>query len=192
MRRANPNPSRSSSRIFAAFGAAFLLCLSTAPSSVAGPPHPQQSSGTSSAAPSTSASSTTAKKKTSKTSKKRRSKREPTQKAPTPERISEIQSALSRRGYYQGQPNGKWDANTVNAMQKFQSENGLDANGKINAVSLQKLGLGSEIAGVSAPKTSAPGPAPATPVQQPQTKPAPPAPPTPPPSATSSAAKPPA
>ena len=164
------------------------------PSSVAGPLHPQQSSGTSAAAPSTSASPTTAKKKTSKTSKKRRSKREPTQKAPTPERIKEIQSALSRRGYYQSEPNGKWDLNTVSAMQKFQSENGLDANGKINAVSLQKLGLGSEIAGVSAPKTPAPSPAPAAPVQQPQTKPATPAAPPSPPSATASAAaaKPPA
>jgi peptidoglycan hydrolase-like protein with peptidoglycan-binding domain len=107
----------------------------------------QQSASSSSAAPSTT---TTAKKKT--VSKKHHSRREPTQKAPTPARISEIQSALARNGYYQGQPNGKWDSNTVSAMQKFQSGNGLEPSGKLNALSLQKLGLGSSVAGVSAPK----------------------------------------
>ena len=105
----------------------------------------QQQSASSSSAP-----STTAKKKT--VSKKHHSRREPTQKAPTPARISEIQSALARNGYYQGQPNGKWDSNTVSAMQKFQSGNGLEPSGKLNALSLQKLGLGSSVAGVSAPK----------------------------------------
>src|ERR1700734_3801310 len=103
---------------------------------------------------SSSGSPTPAKKKTS--SKKHHSRREPTQKAPTAARISEIQSALARNGYYQGQPNGKWDSNTVSAMQKFQSSNGLEASGKLNALSLQKLGLGSSIAGVSAPKPKQP------------------------------------
>jgi peptidoglycan hydrolase-like protein with peptidoglycan-binding domain len=97
-----------------------------------------------------SSASATTKKKT--VSKKHHSKRESTQRAPTPARISEIQSALARDGYYQGQPNGKWDSNTVAAMQKFQSGNGLEASGKLNALSLQKLGLGSSVAGVSAPK----------------------------------------
>jgi peptidoglycan hydrolase-like protein with peptidoglycan-binding domain len=97
-----------------------------------------------------SSASATPKKKT--VSKKHHSKRESTQRAPTPARISEIQSALARDGYYQGQPNGKWDSNTVAAMQKFQSGNGLEASGKLNALSLQKLGLGSSVAGVSAPK----------------------------------------
>src|SRR5271163_4115046 len=96
--------------------------------------------------PQTSTSST--KKKT----KKKHTKRQPTQQAPTPERISEIQSALARGGYYQGDPNGKWDSNTISAMQKFQSDNGLSNNGKIDATSLQKLGLGSGTAGVDAPK----------------------------------------
>ena len=109
----------------------------------------QQQSASSSSS-SASAPSTAAKKKT--VSKKHHSKREPTQKAPTPARISEIQSALARDGYYQGQPNGKWDSNTVSAMQKFQSGNGLEPSGKLNALSLQKLGLGSSVAGVSAPK----------------------------------------
>jgi hypothetical protein len=80
------------------------------------------------------------------------------QKAPTADRVSEIQSALARGGYYQGDANGKWDSNTVAAVQKFQSANGIEANGKLDAPTLQKLGLGSDIAGVSAPKpTTAPG-----------------------------------
>jgi peptidoglycan hydrolase-like protein with peptidoglycan-binding domain len=95
-------------------------------------------------------------KKKSSSKKSRHSRREPTQKAPTPERISEIQSSLARGGYYQGEPNGKWDSNTVAAMQKFQSANGLDPSGKLDATSLQKLGLGSGIAGVSAPKQPTP------------------------------------
>ncbi|MGH9682365.1 MAG: peptidoglycan-binding domain-containing protein [Candidatus Acidiferrales bacterium] len=74
------------------------------------------------------------------------------QKAPTPERISEIQSSLSRGGYYQGQPNGKWDSSTVGALQKFQSTHGLQSTGKLDALTLQKMGLGSDIAGVSAPR----------------------------------------
>jgi len=88
----------------------------------------------------------------------------PGQKVPTADRVSEIQSALAHEGYYQGDPNGKLDSNTVAALEKFQSANGLDASGKLDAPTLQKLGLGSQIAGVSAPKPvvpsccAAPGP----------------------------------
>jgi peptidoglycan hydrolase-like protein with peptidoglycan-binding domain len=83
---------------------------------------------------------------------KHHSSRQSSQKAPTADRITEIQSALARDGYYQGQPNGKWDSNTIAALQKFQSDKGIEANGKLDAPTLQKLGLGSDIAGVSAPK----------------------------------------
>ncbi len=114
------------------------------------------SSASKSASKSSGHSSPASSKKNKSSKKSRRSRREPTQKAPTPERISEIQSSLARGGYYQGEPNGKWDSNTVAAMQKFQSANGLDPSGKLGATSLQKLGLGSGIAGVSAPKTPTP------------------------------------
>jgi hypothetical protein len=80
----------------------------------------------------------------------------PGQKAPTPDRISEIQSALAREGYYQGDPTGKLDSSTVAALEKFQSANGLDSGGKLDAPTLQKLGLGSDIAGVGAPKPVVP------------------------------------
>ncbi|HXX70769.1 MAG TPA: peptidoglycan-binding domain-containing protein, partial [Candidatus Acidoferrum sp.] len=81
----------------------------------------------------------------------------PGQKAPTADRVSEIQSALAREGYYQGDPTGKFDSSTLAALEKFQSSNGLDANGKLDAPTLQKLGLGSDIAGVGAPKPVVPG-----------------------------------
>ena len=73
------------------------------------------------------------------------------QKAPTPDRIEEIQTALARENAYQGEPNGKWDATTIGAMKRFQSANGLEPTGKIDALTLQKLGLGSEVAGKGAP-----------------------------------------
>ena len=111
------------------------------------------------AQPSQASSSPAAKKK--KLKKKHSSKREPSQKAPTPDRISEIQSALAKGGYYQGAPNGKWDSDTVTALEKFQSSHGIDASGKLDASTLQKLGLGSDIAGVSAPTHPQPTTSPA-------------------------------
>src|SRR5215472_4682089 len=114
---------------------------------------PQQSVAAATPSSSSSSSGSSAKKTSKKkTSKKHHSRHEPIQKAPTADRISEIQSALARGGYYQGTPNGKWDTSTVDAMQKFQSANGLTPSGKLDALSLQKMGLGSDIAGVSAPK----------------------------------------
>jgi len=81
----------------------------------------------------------------------RRSKRQPGQKAPAPERISEIQQALAKDGSFSGTPNGKWDDSTIGAMRKFQSAHGLNPSGKLDAPTLQKLGLGSQTAGVAAP-----------------------------------------
>lgn len=101
----------------------------------------------------TSSSSTTSKSTAHKRRRRRRrTNRMQLPKGPTPERISEIQTALSRKGYYQGDPTGKWDSSTVDAVQKFQSANHIDSTGKLDAPTLQKLGLGSDIAGVSAPK----------------------------------------
>ncbi len=109
------------------------------------------------AAPSPTTSTTPVHHKTHRKTRKHHVKKVSGQKAPTADRITEIQTALSRDGYYQGDPNGKWDSNTVAAVQKFQSAKGMDANGKLDAPTLQKLGLGSDIAGVSAPKPIVPG-----------------------------------
>jgi peptidoglycan hydrolase-like protein with peptidoglycan-binding domain len=78
-------------------------------------------------------------------------RREKGQQAPAPERISEIQQALAKDGSFSGSPNGKWDDSTAEAMRKFQGSHGLAPTGKLDALTLQKLGLGSQIAGVAAP-----------------------------------------
>ncbi|MCL4523908.1 MAG: peptidoglycan-binding protein [Acidobacteria bacterium] len=96
-------------------------------------------------------SSAPAPKKSNKPAKKR-PPRPRAQKAPTVDRIREIQAALAHRGFYEGEPNGKWDARSVEAMKKFQSANELSVTGKFDAKSLQKLGLGSEVAGAAAPR----------------------------------------
>jgi hypothetical protein len=73
------------------------------------------------------------------------------QNAPTSDRISEIQSALATQGAYHGEVNGKWDDSTISAMKQFQSSHGLNPSGRLDALSLQKLGLGSDVAGRGAP-----------------------------------------
>jgi hypothetical protein len=75
---------------------------------------------------------------------------------PSSERITEIQEALNRSGYYPGDPTGKWDSGTVNAMKRFQQAEGISPTGKIDAISLQELGLGSDVAGVGAPRPMLP------------------------------------
>jgi peptidoglycan hydrolase-like protein with peptidoglycan-binding domain len=99
------------------------------------------------------AAQTSVKKK--KASKKKSKATARGQKAPTPDRIREIQSALAREGTLDGQPTGKWDDATVNAMKKYQEDHGLNPSGKIDALTLDKLGLGSETAGKGAPVPSA-------------------------------------
>lgn len=128
-------------------GAAFLL--SAAPL-MSGAAHP--------GAAQTSSSKTKKKHSSSKSKKKSRAK---AQTAPTPDRIKEIQSALQREGAYDGQPTGKWDAATADAMRKYQDKNGINPTGKIDALSLEKLGLGSQTAGKGAPVPVASAPAPA-------------------------------
>jgi peptidoglycan hydrolase-like protein with peptidoglycan-binding domain len=76
------------------------------------------------------------------------------QTAPTPDRIRDIQSALAKAGAYDGEPTGKWDAQTTSSLTKFQQSNGLSPTGKLDALTLQKLGLGSDTAGKGAPRPS--------------------------------------
>jgi peptidoglycan hydrolase-like protein with peptidoglycan-binding domain len=92
--------------------------------------------------------STGAKKKTTAS----KSARVKMQTAPTSDRIKEIQSALTKAGAYDGEPTGNWDAHTAAAMTKFQQSNGLTPTGKLDALSLQKLGLGSDTAGKGSPR----------------------------------------
>ena len=97
-----------------------------------------------------------AKKVSGKSSSSKRSRKQPGQKAPTADRVIEIQAALSKDGSFQGAPSGKWDDATATAMRRFQASHGLNPSGKLDAPTLQRLGLGSQTAGVAAP-TPPPG-----------------------------------
>jgi peptidoglycan hydrolase-like protein with peptidoglycan-binding domain len=92
-------------------------------------------------------------KKSSKSGKRSSSKtkRVKGQAAPTPDRINEIQGALAKNGAYTAGSSGKWDDSTVEAMKKFQAAHGLNPTGKMDALTLQKLGLGSETSGMGVP-----------------------------------------
>ncbi len=64
------------------------------------------------------------------------------QQAPTPDRYKEIQQALASKGYFQGEPNGQWGADSIDALKRFQADQNLMPDGKISSLSLIALGLG--------------------------------------------------
>src|ERR1022692_1261560 len=65
------------------------------------------------------------------------------QMSPTPDRYREIQGALASKGYLKPEDaTGTWNQSYADAMKKFQAEQNLDSNGKINSLSLIALGLG--------------------------------------------------
>jgi len=129
---------------------------SAASSSVKSHATPSATTKKSSAKPSGKNSTSAARKAFSKSSSSKRARKQPGQKAPTADRVSEIQVALAKDGSFQGSPSGKWDEGTTTAMRRFQASHGLNPSGKLDAPTLQRLGLGSEIAGVAAP-TPPPG-----------------------------------
>ena len=57
------------------------------------------------------------------------------------ERITQIQEALLKRGYFGGTPTGTYDELTVQAMRKFQEDHRVDVTGYPTAQSLKLLGL---------------------------------------------------
>ena len=76
------------------------------------------------------------------------------QMTPTPQRITEIQEALAKNGALNSTPSGKWDDSTTEALRRFQAAHGLNPSGKLDARSLNELGLGSTTAGIAAPAPS--------------------------------------
>jgi peptidoglycan hydrolase-like protein with peptidoglycan-binding domain len=56
--------------------------------------------------------------------------------------VTQIQEALIKAHYLTGEPDGKWDANTVAAMQKYQADNGWQTKLMPDSRALEKLGLG--------------------------------------------------
>jgi Putative peptidoglycan binding domain len=79
---------------------------------------------------------------------------------PDPERYQEIQKALADRGYFKGEVNGKWGDDSIAALKRFQADQKLPDDGKINSLSLIGLGLGPKHDGNSvAPANGASTPA---------------------------------
>jgi|SRR5579875_1735631 hypothetical protein len=58
------------------------------------------------------------------------------------ERAEQIQEALIQAGDLHGQPTGRWDEQTREAMKRYQQANGFNATGLPDAKSLMKMGLG--------------------------------------------------
>jgi Putative peptidoglycan binding domain len=69
-------------------------------------------------------------------------------------RAVEIQQALIKANYLQGEPSGVWDQQTRQAMSRFQSDNGWQNKVVPDSRALIKLGLGPNHSDVINPETS--------------------------------------
>jgi peptidoglycan hydrolase-like protein with peptidoglycan-binding domain len=85
-------------------------------------------------------SRTTASKTTSR--KGKRSKKVKGQQKIDSERTHQIQEALIRQHYMTGEPTGKWDASTEDALRRFQADHGWQNKTVPDSRALIKLGLG--------------------------------------------------
>lgn len=89
---------------------------------------------------SSSKSSSSAKKKRSRT--KGKSAKARGQKAIESERAQQIQQALIREHYMEGEPSGKWDEGTQAALRRYQADQGWQSKSVPDSRALIKLGLG--------------------------------------------------
>ena len=82
-----------------------------------------------------------------------------------PGRVAQIQQALVREHYLAIEPNGKWDATTEAAMQKYQADNGWQIKLMPDARAIAKLGLGPDYSNaINAKNSSFAAPPPAAPI----------------------------
>jgi peptidoglycan hydrolase-like protein with peptidoglycan-binding domain len=71
------------------------------------------------------------------------------------QRAQQIQTALIREHYLDGEPTGQWDQRTRDAMQKYQSANGWQTKVVPDSRALIKLGLGPSQENLINPETAA-------------------------------------
>ncbi len=96
--------------------------------------------------------------KTSSHSKKdKKSKRVRGQRAISPERAREIQAALIREKYLDGEPTGVWDQRTKDALTRYQADQGWQTKVVPDSRALIKLGLGPDHSQLINPDTAAVG-----------------------------------
>jgi peptidoglycan hydrolase-like protein with peptidoglycan-binding domain len=79
------------------------------------------------------------------------------------QRAREIQAALIREKYLNGEPTGKWDQSTKDAMTRFQADHGWQTKVTPDSRALIVLGLGSKHENVLNPESLAAMPAIAVP-----------------------------
>jgi Putative peptidoglycan binding domain len=129
----------------------FLFLIAVCAGSLALPqsattPGPKTASTKTAASKKTSAKTAASSKKSTKTGAKTGAKTaaawHPRQATPTPERYKEIQQALVTKGYLKSEPNGVWDAQSIDALRQFQTDQKLSVTGRISSASLIALGLG--------------------------------------------------
>ena len=73
----------------------------------------------------------------------------------TSDRAMQIQQALIREGYLDGEPSGFWDQRTKDAMIRYQGENGWQTKITPDSRALIKLGLGPRHDGLLNPDSAA-------------------------------------
>ena len=111
---------------------------------------------------STSHKATPHKSTTIKSSKSSKSKHRSTKKSSKPkgqqaidsERCREIQEALVREHYLSGQPSGKWDDSTQEAMRRYQADQGWQNKSVPDSRALIRLGLGPDHEHLLNPETA--------------------------------------
>ena len=78
------------------------------------------------------------------------------QSQPTAERYKQIQEALAAKGYLKPEDaTGAWNADSIDAMKRFQADQKIEGAGKINSLSLIALGLGPKRENLAAAKPPA-------------------------------------
>ena len=97
----------------------------------------------------------TGKSRAGKAGKARKFSRRRGQQAMDTARVREIQAALIREKFLDGQPSGVWDQRSKDAMQRFQQANGWQTKMVPDSRALIKLGLGPDRANLINPDTAA-------------------------------------
>jgi peptidoglycan hydrolase-like protein with peptidoglycan-binding domain len=112
-------------------------------------------------------STSSAKKTTSRSSHSRRTRRRHVarkswksrgQHGISSDRTKQIQEALIRQHYLDGEPTGAWDTKTQEACRKYQADNGWQTKVLPDSRALIKLGLGPDPTDVLNPETAAKSP----------------------------------
>ena len=80
------------------------------------------------------------------------------QQAMSTDRTRQIQEALIREHYLDGEPNGVWDSRTQEACRRYQTANGWQSKVLPDSRAIIKLGLGPDRSAVLNPETAAVSP----------------------------------